>query len=127
MPWSPALAERYIDVLAADGAADSGEVSRLKHATPEDCSHPALLRAFVRGACGFDVAHDADEQTLFYAVCLGDEEVFDEIVERREALDRDWLGDKAGREWQASLEGFWARADIAELQRIAEASLVECA
>jgi hypothetical protein len=123
MPWSPAIAERYIDVLAADAAADSGEVSRLSHATPEDCSHPALLRAFVRGACGFDVAHDADEQTLFYAVCLGDADVFEELVERREALDLEWAGDKAGREWQASLEGFWARADIDDLRQVAESRL----
>ncbi|MGK3981347.1 hypothetical protein WMF38_57650 [Sorangium sp. So ce118] len=120
MPWSPAIAERYIDILAADAAADAAEVSRLRRATPEDLTHPAVLRAFVRGACGFDVAHDADEQTLFYAVCLGDAEVFSELVERREALDRDWFGDRAGREWQASLDAFWARADIEEIERVAQ-------
>jgi hypothetical protein len=124
MPWSPALAARYIDILAADAAADSGEVARLKRATPEDLAHPALMRAFVRGACGFDLAHDAEEQTLFYAVCLGDTELFDELVERLDALDRSWTArDGAGERWREALDSFWARPDVGEMKRIAEARL----
>lgn len=124
MPWSTTLAARCIDILAADAAADSGEVARLKHATPEDLAHPALMRAFVRGACGFDLAHDAEEQTLFYAVCLGDVKVFDELVERLDALDRSWTdGDVARECWVEALEAFWARPDVAEMKRIAEARL----
>lgn len=122
MPWSPALAARYIDILAADAAADSGEVARLRHATPEDLAHPALMRAFVRGACGFDLAHDAEEQTLFYAVCLGDVELFGELVERLGAMDRDWTGG-AVEMWGEALEAFWERTDVAEMKRIAEARL----
>lgn len=123
MPWSPSLAERYIDILAADAAADAGEVARLRRATPEDVSHPALMRAFVRGACGFDLAHDAEEQTLFYAVCLGDADVFGELVERLQAMDRYRGRDGAVERWSESLAAFWARPDIAELERIAESRL----
>jgi hypothetical protein len=123
MPWSPALASRYIDILAADAAADSGEVARLKRATPEDVSHPALMRAFVRGACGFDLALDEEEMTLFYAVCLGDADVFGELVERLDAMDRDWLGGESVAQWIETMEAFWARPDVVELKRIAEARL----
>lgn len=127
--WSPFLAREYIEVLK-DGmsrAANdlSEDIERLERVNDEYLSHPALMRAFVRGASGIDLAFD-ETLIFFYAICLGNEEVFDELTRKHTALERalsnpeaDWKPHQ--RAWLMVQEAFLARPDLKELERIAEA------
>ncbi len=128
MPWNSDLAREYIDHLIEDmptWANDTTEdVRRLQQISDLDLSHPALTRAFVRGACGFDLALD-ESMIFFYAICLGDPIVVDGLLVRDDLMRRSGYADGPTKAWHVAQDAFWTRPDIGELQRIAESRVEE--
>ncbi|WP_438028987.1 hypothetical protein [Sorangium sp. So ce233] len=124
MAWCPVLAREYLDQLIEDAetceANDlSEEARRLRQATEEDLSHPAVMRAFVRGACGYDLARDCT-MIFFYAICLGDRALFRDLLEKHRRMERSGFSDVPTKAWHRAQDAFWTRADIDELRALAE-------
>lgn len=85
MAWSPALARDFVaDMIERKrGAVNdlSDEIERLDRMEDEDFASPEIFRAYVRGACGYDVAKDCTMQKFAYVVA-GDRHMY--------MQDREW-------------------------------------
>lgn len=117
------MARRWLDSYiedSTDAANDlSEDVRRLKLAIELDTSHPQIFRAFVRGACGFDIALDCS-MIFFLAMCIGDESTYTELHDKHSALEfcygnKDPQFATAQSRWLEVQETFMNRVDVLAL------------
>lgn len=118
--WKPALALALVDHWIEDmprWANDmSAEIKRLKNITDDDVGTPDTFRAFVRGACMFDVALDCS-MIFFVAILLGEEATFFNLLDMHATLDEAIRGKHLNvsahqMAWLNVQETFMSRDDV---------------